>query len=262
MWPDCPRRNAAKAYRDLIQNHTGILLRETVPHIGAIVGTAVHKAAEYTMATKLESGELGKDDEATERAIDSLKKGASYGAIWDNTTPRPNDAEKQTIRMARAFRQTVAPKITPIAVETRLEADVGDGFFISGQSDVVTITPEGIRDTKTGAVQRVNMAQLGGYGITTALHHPLHGGASLTEDYIERATLRRQQPPPVEINYDPILAGLVTWAHIRMIKNQITEFMRTGEPLSFPSNPNSMLCSEKFCPAWGTEFCREHKGAK
>lgn len=260
MWPDCDRRNASKAYGPLIENLTGIKLRETVSHIGAIIGSAVHRAAEFTMIRKLEDGDMGKDEEATEAALGELSFGTQFGTIWDQATPRSNDAEKQIIRMSRSYRQFLAPDITPIAVETRLEADLGDNFHLSGQSDVVTITPEGIDDLKTGVVQRVNMAQLGAYGITTEAHG--YPRSRLVEDYIARVPIRAEQPRPVVTVYDRDVAEAVTWRRIETIKRQLTEFLKTGEPLVFPANPNSMLCSDKFCPAWGTGFCREHKGAK
>jgi hypothetical protein len=33
--------------------------------------------------------------------------------------------------------------------------------------------------------------------------------------------------------------------------------IRPGDPWAFQSNPNSVLCGERFCPAWGTDFCRD-----
>ncbi|CAO3439801.1 hypothetical protein [Azospirillum argentinense] len=32
-----------------------------------------------------------------------------------------------------------------------------------------------------------------------------------------------------------------------------------GDPWAFAANPSSKLCSDRFCPAWGTAFCREHQ---
>jgi hypothetical protein len=31
-----------------------------------------------------------------------------------------------------------------------------------------------------------------------------------------------------------------------------------GDPWAFAANPSSMLCSAKFCPAYGSDFCTEH----
>jgi len=35
-----------------------------------------------------------------------------------------------------------------------------------------------------------------------------------------------------------------------------------GDPWSFVANPASILCSPKYCPAFGTQFCREGDPAK
>ncbi|MEI6283433.1 MAG: hypothetical protein WCP82_12085, partial [Alphaproteobacteria bacterium] len=42
----------------------------------------------------------------------------------------------------------------------------------------------------------------------------------------------------------------------------VQAFKRAGDAWSFIPNPSSMLCADRFCPAWGTDFCKLHKGAK
>jgi hypothetical protein len=39
-------------------------------------------------------------------------------------------------------------------------------------------------------------------------------------------------------------------------------YLLPGDPWAFPANPGSKLCSAKWCPAWGTTFCREHQPSK
>ena len=35
-----------------------------------------------------------------------------------------------------------------------------------------------------------------------------------------------------------------------------------GDPWAFQANPSSILCSPKYCPAFGTTFCHEGDPAK
>jgi hypothetical protein len=48
----------------------------------------------------------------------------------------------------------------------------------------------------------------------------------------------------------------VAMSLIRKLERDYKEFLETGDPNTFLANPASMLCSEKYCPAWGTGFCQ------
>ena len=259
MYPDCARRQAANMFGDEIAE-AGYKLRQTTPNIGAATGTATHAAAAFSLRTKMEDGTLGNETEAEQRGLVSLAEETASGVLWDQSTQDHNTAQQQVVRQTRAYRNFVAPDLVPTAVEERLEADVGDDFILTGRVDLV-IEPKGesVVDLKTGTRQRANGAQYGGYGLTRRAHG--HRVERLIEPFIQRTTMKKPQPPPEKVLYPVATCEQLAWATIKQIKRDLMAFRGTADPHSFLANPNSLLCSDKYCPAWGTSFCRAHKGA-
>lgn len=260
-WPDCPRRGAAGAYaREIVA--AGWVLRVLPHNVAASVGTATHTATavmlEEKMAGRYGLGTVSAAEQAGVEAFDEIVR---EGLTWDATSPNADTAEKQIVRMARTYATHLVPVIEPIAVEERLEVDAGDGFILSGQSDAMAREPGRVRDTKTGTISRVHSGQLGAYAIIQHSHGRDVRGA--TVDFIQRVSVKKDQPPPVVSEYgiDEIVA--VAASRIERVKAEVTEFRRrleTGDAppeFAFDSNPMSMLCSEKFCPAFGTKWCAE-----
>ena len=232
-------------------------------NIGAANGTAVHAAAANALTTKKDTGELGKVDDAIEVGVESLRTQAGELEIaWDKTTPEMSVAQQQVIRQTRLYHDKVAPEIKPIAVEEHLKAEIEDGFVLSGHVDV---TEEfDLHDLKTGKNQRANQAQYGAY----ALLRRSHGGKAnhLIEDYIRRVSVRSVQPDPEHVIYDGARAERQAMATVKKIVTDVKLFRETKDPWSFVANPNSFLCGDRWCPAFGTKFCgawsREMKNSK
>lgn len=247
-YADCARRGATKLFHKEITD-AGFMLRQLSPGIGAATGTATHAAAAFTLQEKMLSGNLGNETEAEHRALESLKAETANGVTYDATSPDLNTAEKQVLRQAKAHRLYVAPKLEPVAVEQRYEAET-NGFLLSGQIDVAA---QGLRDLKTGNKPRANFSQYGSYSLllrTNNIEVP-----TITEDFIQRVTISKPQPQPVEILYDVALCETTTMAIIGKIEKDYREFMQTGNPDAFMANPSSVLCSEKYCGAFNTKFC-------
>lgn len=264
-WNDCPRRTATQLYRPLILS-AGYELRTLDNTIGAAVGRSVHAGAAFTMKSKIDTGELGADDDAGACALEEYSENVADGVAWDDATPGRNDGERQILRMVRSYREHLAPKIEPISVERRIECDLGDGFVLSGQTDqVVREMGGGVRDLKTGKVQRANGSQYGSYSLLVRAH----GGTveALVEDYLPRVRLKLPQPEPVSHKFDVAACENAALDTINDMKAAVEEFVRRlqqgGRPPegAFRANPQSMLCSDKWCSAWGTAFCRIHRGA-
>ena len=159
-YPDCPLRWAATTMRKEIEG-LGWELRDLPQNIGAANGTAVHSAAAHTLTEKMETGELGKVDDAVEIGVTSIQSQAKQLDIsWDATTPEMNVAQQQVIRQTRLYHDKVAPTIKPIAVEEHLKAEIEDGFVLSGHVDVTEAVrsarfedgekPEGQSEPNTG----------------------------------------------------------------------------------------------------------------
>lgn len=263
---DCERRTAAQLFKPLIVS-AGYELRILENNIGAVVGRSVHSGAAFTLETKVETGELGSDDDAGAAAMEEYGENVADGVMWDTATPGRNDGERQILRMVRCYREHLAPGIDPISVEERLKCDLGDGFILSGQTDaVVRELSGGIRDLKTGVVKRANGAQYGSYSLLVRAH----GGTveSLTEDYIQRIRMKVAQPDPVSESFDVAACENAAVDTIADMKAGVEEFVRrmqTGDRPpegAFRANPQSMLCSARYCSAHGTKFCRLHKGVK
>ena len=236
----------------------GFYLRQEVTNIGAATGTATHAGAFHSLAHKLDHGELAAKDEVEHVALDTLKERVQDGVKWDATTPNLNTGEKQVLRQTLAYLRNVAPKLNPISVESRLNAtDPETGFMISGQADAVVTDDVKLHDLKTGVVRRSNAAQYGTYSRLLRAHG--HVCVGIVEDYVQRANIKKPQPAPEAIEYDLRRSEALSARILKQIRRDLDDFEATGNEDAFLTNPNSMLCSDTFCPAWGTPFCKDHK---
>jgi len=260
---DCPRRSAAKLYRRMVVD-AGYELRDTGEHIGAVTGTGCHAGAAYMLGQKITTATLGNASECEDISVEALRKEAREGVIYDAITGDMNTAEKQVRRQVAMYRQTVAPAVSPVAVEeelpdARMEVQGAYGVLevtLTGHADCREEDTPRIRDLKTGGKPRWNAAQYGHYSLMAR-------GAGyevdeLIEDFLPRVSIRKPQPPVEPREHDPGAAEQMAVRVIQQIARDVEQFEHTGERWAFPVNPMSMLCSPKFCPAWGTSFCREH----
>lgn len=266
-WEDCKRRGAATSFPELIRE-AGFTLRRRLAHVGALVGSGTHAGAAFTLKTKMDTGELGNASEAADRGVEELRERLQKeGAVWDDTTKDFNTAEQQVVRMVAKYREKLAPQITPLSVEEEMSARLADGFILRGHTDAIAEEYRRLRDLKTGVSQRANGSQYGAYMLLCrTLGKQID---QIVEDYLPRVRLDQEQPDP-EITLLPTLEPQQrAYEIIEGIRGSVAEFERrlkddADRPpeLAFDANPMSVLCSDRFCPAWGTDFCRAHKGAK
>jgi hypothetical protein len=262
-YPDCPRRGAARLFKPEILA-AGFTLNETPRGIGATIGTAVHAGAALTLKEKMGHGSLAPISTVTDCAIESYREGAAEGILFDRETPASNVAEKQIVGMVSAYQRVIAPQIEPIIVEERLEAETDFGLILTGQSDVLAREPGKLRDLKTGKKRGNHRAQLGAYSLLSKSN-----GLDVNlacEDFVQRTTASKPQPEPVTYPHDLASAETAAISVLRHIAGDIKVFREgdrehgvlPGDPWAFAANPSSMLCSAKFCPAYGSDFCTEH----
>lgn len=268
--PDCGRRGAAKSFRREIEA-AGFELR-TLPHgIGAEVGSGLHKGAATILTQKAIDGALPPVDFVNDILVEYLRDKAKDGMAYDKVTLTLNDAERQVIRMTQTYRALVVPKIQPVLIEHRLEAEVpgtSQHIVLSGQSDVVAKEPSKIRDLKGGARLGTYANQVGAYS-ALARSHLIDVSDGAIIDWVPRTSMRNPPKPPMTQIYDVFAAETAMLAIISQIDKSLRTFregdeerkMLPGEPWSFSANPSSMLCSEKWCPCYGVRgphtFCRE-----
>ena len=268
-YPDCERRGAARLFRAEIEA-AGFKLRETPRGIGAAVGTSVHKGVAVELDEKATAGKLPPVSVPTDAAVDELCEQLAQGEVaYDGpkgVTKTRGEAIHSAAKMVRAYHESVAPDVEPISVETRLEAEIMPGFILSGQSDLVAREPRSVRDLKTGTRSPTSVtAQLGGYSLLNRSHRMAIDSASI--DWIQRVRESKEQPDPVstKVKLDRaetaatmilshIIKGIETFRH-----GDPERRILPGDPWAFLANPSSVLCSDKWCPAFGTEFCHEWK---
>lgn len=253
QYPDCPRRHAARSFGEDV-TRAGFELRRIPPSIGAAIGTGTHAALTHVMQKRIDGQDI--DAAAMDAiAVEAIDKEISDGVVWDDTTTSAGAAHRQAIRQAKAILQCFGEEILPVAVEESMQAEMGDGFVLRGHVDVREAGR--ILDFKTGTVQRANQAQYGGYSLLARANG--HDVTRLAEIYVKRVGPTKPQPDATMTEYAQAECERAAWTIAQSIKRGLAAFRETGDAWEFLPNPNSMMCSPDYCPAWGTEFCKAHK---
>ena len=259
---DCELRAIAKVARRQIEA-AGFRLRRSPRAVGALVGSATHRAAQISLEEKLRSGSLPPLSVATDAAHEYLVIALNEGeTLFGPPTFNRDDAAKQTLALTRLYHREVAPQIRPVHVEERLEAELAPGIVVSGQPDQVARQPDSIVDLKTGLRLRNYNAQIGTYSLLARSN----GLAIKTGriDFLKRVGTGKPQPPPATSKTPLLLAEERARDILHRLARDWIAFRdgsaerRLGrhDPRAFSANPHSILCSRKYCPAHGTEFCQ------
>lgn len=263
---DCERRAIAQLFPKLLAE-ANFKVRQLDRSIGAVIGTGVHRGVEMMLRAKIDTGTVGSLSDSLDAAVDQAREERKLGAFFDDATPSADDIPRQMSKMLASYRTYVASVINPAYVEMRLEAEFADGFIVSGQTDVLCQeTNSDIRDTKTGKVVRSYLVQLGAYDLIQTAHGYTVG--SLYADWVPRVRVTKDQPRPMTQSYDRDVARNAAWATMTRAVEVINDFQARTQSGSAPpehaalANPSSMLCAEKWCPAWGTSFCKEWQPKK
>ena len=257
-YADCARRTAGKQYGRMIEA-AGWKLRALMPSVGAAVGTATHAAVEYVLREKMRTGSPGRVADGLEIALARLREEIAPGAEWDATTPNVLTAEEQIGRLTRAYLPT-AEAVQPLAVELSLAATVGPGWELTGHIDLLTIQAD-LSDLKTGAIRRPYHGQLGAYSLLARSNG--HKINKLGTMFVTRVRIKKPQPSPEYTDYEREACERAAFATIKDIQRDVEQFEKSGNPDSFRANNMSLMCSRRYCPAWGTTFCTLHmKGSE
>lgn len=251
---DCMRRAAAAQFKTEI-TAAGYRLRERRPVIGGIVGTSVHKGTELTISTYVTTGKHSPVSDCIDAGIDSIRSEIVSGIIWDQTTQSKNEAEQQCRQMINAYCIMIVPQINPVAVpEKYRQAKIAEDVLFTGSTDIETVEQD-IRDTKTGYTIKPYQAQQGGYSLLrkSSLKQTTN---RLILDFLPRTSTKKTFPGPTTVEYNVSICEKMAYDIILRIAAAMRKFRATGNSLAFPCNPMSILCSEKYCTAFGTEFCK------
>ena len=250
-WPDCNRRTFARAFPELVIS-AGHKLRDRIAHIGAVVGTGAHVAAQWTHDRPDEKSA------AVDAGIASMYVEAEAGVMYDSLTGNLDHAKTQLQRITAVYQHRVYPELREAVVEGRLWAEVGPRVSVTGQPDGAL--DDETTDLKTGARAWSHVFQLGTYSLLRRTN-----GAKptrLREIRIPRTRISAGQQDPVMTYYPVDAAEQGAWQVIDDMKGALNGFLRHREIDKIPANPGSVLCSSAFCPLHSTAGCRLWQGAE
>ena len=257
---DCARRSIADGYTDMVEE-AGFALKHREPHIGACIGTATHSAGEHML-----NNPQAPLNDSIEIGIESFKNEAVGEVIYDQVTPESNTAVIQVKALSMIYHQRVAPNIKPVewkgkpGTEISLKAMIDKDTMLTGHIDVFDENIGAPRDSKFGSQNKNYFPQLGAYALLSKANG-LEVKSSPIIDWVPRC--KKDKIPSYNlITYDSLTCEKAGMMICRKIKADINKFKKTGNPWSFMPNVNSMLCSNKFCRAYGTDFCDLTKGKK
>lgn len=217
------------------------------PGIAARRGSGVHKAAEINHVQKIKTHEDLPVDTLQDAARDEYVRLVKDLGVF---IPKDQVSEKDKLlaagldastRLAKLYRESLAPQIWPVLAEQFIEVDAGLDLPLAGTIDVLT-EDNWLPDLKTAdkskaAGEADNSLQLSFYSGMVA-HH----------------TGKWPQKISLEIlvnNKEPKLQSLETtrgpadWQNLLLRVQLMIAQINTG--LFPPCDPNSWICSPKWC---------------
>jgi len=260
---DCARRSAAKTFKKHLEDD-GYKFTVLPPSVGAVVGTSAHKGVEQAMIAKFYRKQATAAD-ILGPAMEAFKKETETGCIFDDTTPNHNVAEQQIRTLVSAYINGPGKTVVPLrmpdgtpAIELALRANAGDGFTLTGTVDLAE--DHGVEDFKTGSLSRNYSAQLGGYGLLAKSNGIIKDLQHLRIQFCKRVPKSKQQPQCQTQSYPVELSMQYALAIVNHVKRDWMDYKANQNiEMAFIANPCSLLCSPKYCPAYGTNFC-QHGG--
>jgi len=239
---------------------TQIEKKRTPSSAAATLGSAVHASTAAFDSARL-LGSPVTADEAAAAAVDRIHR-PDEDVDWEDETPQR--AENVAVALHTKYCNTIAPTQDYAGVEATCEAlTIEDlGITLTGTIDRVYRDPQGelgIADIKTGktAVSAAGEVKTQGHGLQLATYEllaevaigqPVHAPARVIgmqtgqTDKAQRIAIGEIDSPRDALIGTPDDPGALQFA---------ANIIKSG---MFPPNPRSMLCGQKFCPAWPT--CR------
>lgn len=247
-YSDCARKTVAQNYPKLVEE-AGYALNPRSQHIAGVLGTAFHAACAVVLRA-IQAGAQVSAETAKTAALESYDATLAGGIEWDNTTP-----EVAVLQLNRMIDSWIPYGITlkPAQVEQELTATISSDYKLRGHLDLRT--EDGvIHDHKTGARKGASCAsQLGGYSLLARANGLSVTG--LSRDFMRRTPRMKTQDEIQQQALNVRECELAATHTIERIATELDKFKATGNPWVFNANPNTIVCGQRFCPAWGTKFC-------
>ena len=256
---NCMRREIASQYPEFLGESGFKFSGKKTTGAYSLVGTGSHAAGQYMLAEKIKKGVVS-DKRSWEYGIAEFEKEfVKHEEVeFDKIIYNKDSAIKHIIRFTKIYFEDVASKIRFHAdskPENCLELSLKNqirNYKISGHVDVYN--GKTIFDSKFEAKIKPHHSQLGGYGLLIGKDN----FNNLVVNNLPRVGLDKPYPGTTNIVYDKMFCMAEAWSIINRVIDCIEIFKEKRLPSCFPANPNSYLCSKKYCKAHGTKFCGYH----
>ena len=262
----CPRRFAAEFVISAgISDQFDLPVVRRPVHIGALIGTACHVGFAEQMREVKRTGEHGSKQRLNNITSAATSEFATIsreapGVITDATTASKRDGVKAVTKIVERFFWDIKIDGEPEIIEKGGKAifpsgDDGDDFQVTGTLDlhIVNANRSRIEDHKTGRNRPQALAQIGIYSLLIKSNGKRVNDARI--NYSRRVAFSRPQPHLEKIAYDLGVAEHHALTVAREANRTISRLLKTGDANTVVANPSCYLCSPKFCPAYGTNFC-------
>jgi hypothetical protein len=227
------------------------------PHIGAVVGTGFHTGTGYLMKEWQVTGEHGgrqRLEHAQDMAAVNVQEQmtGTQAVTMDDTTKSGWQAQQSAKAMVGRIHDELRPTSAPLIVEKGMKAEYPGGFQVTGTLDLFMIAEE-LNDHKSWSrFKPKSVAQPGTYSIL------LRSNGHEVQDIALNAVQRRKDGagPLERINIDRDIAELHAMNVAKRAAADVQRMIDTGDPEELIANPSDPLCSDKWCCAWNSPFCR------
>lgn len=229
-----------------------------VPSNGkAMLGKAVHASTAVFDQSNIDGAGIT-IDEAAAAAVDTIRK-PDEDVVWDDDTPQ--DAEKIALSLHVKYCQLIAPKQNYTAVEIQCDhLEISDlGLILTGTTDRIRDTDGGLAicDLKTGkaAVGSDGNVKTAGHAYQMGVYELLaeHAGGVAISAPAQIIGMNTAKTPASQRVGTGEIAGardvLLGDGESPGILELASKLVHSG---SFYGNPKSMMCHEKYCPAFPT----------
>lgn len=256
----CERRFAA---RWLIDSDHAMArhLKRPRQHIGAVVGRASHIGVAYLLNELKLTGSHGgalRTRHAKQAAAEKYHEDTTKPVATDDTTKTVTQGLVAAHKIIEAYHDNVRHDCEPDIIEKGLSAEGGgagtdlERYRITGTMDNYLFDGT-LEDLKTGVNRPKPFGQQGAYSqILTANGKRVD---RIRIRYAQRVSQNRGVSGIEAINLDVIACERHAIELINRAAGGLQRLVKTGDPASFLANPADRLCSDKFCPAHGTDFC-------
>lgn len=226
-----------------------------VPPSGAMKqGNAFHRMAERNYAQKMETRVDMPGDDLTNFFAEEFVTQMQAEEVKLGEGETVGSLKDQGVQLTRVFRNGIAPKVMPVAVEGNFKVPIGKGesqVMLNGYIDVIDEQGR-IRDTKAMTPQRVpnefdlsRDLQLSTYALARKLEDV---GSLPTEEQPARLML----DVAVKLVHPEarILPTARSIEGLRLHANTIGNVAKAIRADAFPRNPTGWWCSPKWCGYW------------